>query len=146
MARKILSDESNVVRYCRPTLVHEDGRIGGEAFQLRRQDSGLSVHWIQCFNDLSKDQHLDHVRKSSRLTMRHNGRLAELRVGRVKEHIRSKVPELSVIHSPLAAESNFPPDRTHCELRGLPEADSPTAELVGDMIAECIEETHPAVK
>ena len=30
-----LTDDSHVVRYARPTLVREDGTVGGEAFQLR---------------------------------------------------------------------------------------------------------------
>ena len=35
MAIKHLVDENNIVRYCRPTLIHRDGTVDGDAFRLR---------------------------------------------------------------------------------------------------------------
>lgn len=67
-----------------------------------------SFHWLECFKGLAKDQQLDKVRSVSRLRMSRNGWLSELRVGRVKEHVRPVVAHLSVVHSPLPAVSNYP--------------------------------------
>ena len=146
MAIKHLIAESNVVRYCRPSSVHQDGSVGGEAFQLRPSEAGLSVHWLQSFQGVTKDQQLDQVRRLSRLTMSRNGRLAELQVGRVLQRASSAVPGLSFVHSPLVAEAGYAADPSHSEIRGLPESDSPEAEFIGDMIAKCVEANHPAVK
>ena len=78
--------------------------------------------------------------------MRRNGRLLELRVGRVKEHVRPVVADLSVVHSPLPAVSNHPADPAHSELRGLPPPGTLEAELAGDVIARCVDQIHPAVR
>lgn len=144
MTGEDLADDSHVVRYAKPTLVREDGTVGGEAFQLRHQESGLSVHWLECIEGLSKSQQLDHVREVSRLHMRRNGRLAELHVGFTKEYVRDELTGIRIVHQPLAAEDTYRADPSHSEILGLPPADSPEAELIGDMIAECITAVHPA--
>lgn len=146
MASKHLVDESNVVRYCRPSVIHQDGTVGGDAFQLRPREATLSVHWLQSFQGLTKDQQLDEVRRLSRLRMSRNGRLAELRVGRVMQHVSSAVASLSFVHCPLVAEADYAADPSHSEICGLPEAGSLEAELVGEMIAACVEKNHPAVR
>ena len=61
MAIKHLVDESNIARYCRPTLIHRDGTLDGDAFRLRPNETnllftGLSAlrawlrinSWIKC--------------------------------------------------------------------------------------------------
>ena len=148
MAIKHLVDESNIVRYCRPTLIHRDGTVDGDAFRLHPIETNLSVHWLECFKGLAKNQRLDQVRSVSRLRMSRNGRgrLLELRVGRDKEHVRPVVADLSVVHSPLPAVSNHPADPAHSELRGLPPPGTLEAELAGDVIARCIDQIHPAVR
>ena len=141
-----LTDDSHVVRYARPTLVREDGTVGGEAFQLRRQEAGLSVHWLECFEGLSKSRQLQRVRQLIRLEMRRNGRLAELDVGSTKQYVRDELEGVRFVHLPLTAEDTYAADPSHSEIWGLPPADSPEAELIGDMIAECITAVHPAVE
>lgn len=141
-----LTDDSQVVRYARPTLVREDGSVGGEAFQLRTEESSLSVNWLECFKEFSKSQQLDEVRRRSRLQMRGNGRLAELQVGHTKQYVHAELNSLRFVHQPLAAEEECEADPSHSELVGLPKGDSPEAELVGDLIAECVEDVYPAVK
>lgn len=146
MADKILGNESSVVRYCKPSLLHQDGTVSGFAFHLRPNEATLSVHWLQSFQGMTKGQQLDEVRRLSRLTMRPNGRLAELRVGRVMQNASSEDAKLSFVHSPLPVESDYAADPSHSEICGLPEAGSPEAEFVGEMIAACVEKLHPAVR
>ena len=146
MTGEDLTDDSQVVRYAKPTLVREDGTVGGEAFQLRRQEAGLSVHWLECFEGPPKSGQLDRVRPLIRLQMRRNGRLAELQVGATREYVRDEIDDVRFVHQPLTAEDSFAADPSHSEIFGLPPADSPEAELIGDMIAECIIGVHPAVE
>ena len=50
------------------------------------------------------------------------------------------------VHQPLTAEDTYAADPSHSEILGLPPADSPEAEMIGDLIAECIVGVHPAVE
>lgn len=140
-----LPDDSHVVRYTRPTLVREDESVGGETFQLRSGEESLSVNWLECFPGISKAQQVDEVRRRSRLQLRPNGCFAELHAGRTKRHVHAELANLRFVHDPLPAEGEFEPDPSHSEIAGLPAADSPEAELVGDMIAECVTAVHPSV-
>ena len=140
-----LPDDDHVVRYAKPTTVREDGSVDGSAFRLRPSDNGLSVNWLDYYQSFDKSQQLDKVRQSSRLTMRPNGRLAELNIGVTKRHVQRGLKNLRFIHAPLAAEGDYQPDSSHSEIRGLPPGDSPEAALIGDMIAECIQIIHPAI-
>lgn len=140
-----LPDDDHVVRYAKPTTVREDGSVDGSAFRLRLSDNGLSVNWLDYYQRFDKLQQLDKVRQSSRLTMRPNGRLAELNIGVTKRHVQARVKNLRFIYAPLAAEGKYQPDPSHAEIRGLPPGDSPEAALIGDMIAECTQTIHPAI-
>lgn len=144
MTGQDLTDDSHVVRYAKPTLVREDGSVGGEAFQLRLQESSLSINWLECFEGFSKRQQLEEVRRLSRLQTRRNGRLAELHVGNTKQHVLGELDSLRFVHKPLAAEGRYEADPSHSEISGLPPAVSPEAELIGDVIAECIQAVYPA--
>ena len=146
MTGEDLTDDSHMVRYARPTLIREDGSVGGEAFQLRPEESSLSVNWLECFKEFSKSQQLDEVRRRSRLQMRGNGRLAELQVGHTKQYVHAEFNNLRFVHQPLAAEEEYEADPSHSEIVGLPQADSPEAELIGDLIAECVTAVYLAVE
>lgn len=142
-----LPDDSHVVRYARPTLVREDGSVGGEAFQLRSGEQDLSVNWLECFPGISKSQQIAEVRRRSRMQLRPNGRFAELNVGQTKGHLHGELADLRFVRDPLdaeEAEGGFEADPSHSEIAGLPPADSPEAELIGDMIAECVTAVYPA--
>ena len=144
MTRVELPDEDHVVRYVKPTSVRGDGSVDGSAFRLRQNDRGLSVNWVEYFRELDRPQQLDKIRQLSRLTMRPNGRLAELNIGITRRRVQSRLEPLQFMHVPLAAEDRYQPDPSHGEITGLPPGDSPEAALIGDMIAECIETLHPA--
>ena len=138
-------NDNHVVRYAKPTSVRADGSVDGSEFRLRRKDTGLSVNWLEYFQGLDTSQQLDKVGQLSRLTMRPNGRLAELNVGITKCYLETRLETLRFIHLPLAGEAEYQPAPSHGEITGLPPGDSPEVALIGDMIAECIETIHPAI-
>ena len=141
-----LPDMDHVVRYARfiDFLDDEYKTLNCSAFQLRPTDSGLSVNWLEYFEDQSKPQQLNEVRRLIRLTMKSSGRLAELEVGATREHIGQILDELRFIPTPLAADENYEADPSHSEIVGLPPKDSPEADMIGDLIAECVIAIYPA--
>ena len=143
-----LPDDNHVVRYVSPRHVRKDGKMTSYAFSLRPHrddDTGLSVNWLECFPDHTKDEQLAEVRRLSRLTMRQGGRLAELNIGATKRHVRGEYGEIRFINKPLVAEDEYEADPSHSEITGLPKGNSPEAELVGDMIAHSVIHVHFAV-
>ena len=140
-----LTDHANVVRYVKPTMILDDGSVDGSEFRLRLGEIGISVNWIECFVNMEKTQQLNEVRRLSRITMRKSGRLAELNVGATKQYVRDQIEALRFINAPLPAEEDYEADPSHSEIVGLPSPESLQAAIVGDMIAEYIVDTHPAV-
>ena len=140
-----LPNDSHIVRYVRPSHVREDGSIDGENFRLRPQETALSVNWLDYFQRRSKEEQLGEVRRIIRLSVRSNGRFAELNVGTMKTHIAHMIDDLRFIHSPREATARYRADPSHSEIIGLPPGDSPHAALIGEMIAECVGAIHLAV-
>ena len=140
-----LPDDSHVVRYIRPTLI-EDGKVLAGAFRLRKGESGLSIHWLECFNGLVKPRQLDEVRRLCRLRTSSNGQFAELHAGRTKQHVMEKLNTVRFIHKPLDADASYEADPSHSEIVGLPPQDSSLRSMIGAMIAECIETTYPGTQ
>ena len=145
MTSRDLPDEDHVIRYARSTDFLDDGKLNCSAFQLRAMESGLSANWLEYFECQTKSQQLDEIRPLIRLKMKPSGGLAELNVGATREHTSHILSELRFVHAPLPAEGEYAPDPSHSEIVGLPPVDSPEAELIGDMIAECVTAVHPAV-
>ncbi len=146
MTSNDLPNDDHVVRYTKPTHLRKvDGRPTGAAFCLRSDETGLSVNWLECFRDLSKNEQLAEVRRLYRLDMSKNGQLAELNVGKTKHYLRNELYELRFIKKPLVAEGDYEADPSHSEITGLPRDNSPEAELVGDMIAQTVTGVHPTV-
>lgn len=140
-----LPGDSHVVHYAKPTQIDEDGKIDGSAFRLRAGESGLSVHWLECFEGLAKPQQLDEVRRLSRLKRSRSGRFAELHVDRTKRHVEDHLNRVRFVNKPSAADGSYEADPSHSEITGLPPGDSLLSALIGDMIAECVEATYPSM-
>lgn len=140
-----LPDSDHVVRYAGFTDILDDGTLNCSAFQLRKEETGLSVNWLECFEDRDKEQQLEAIRPLIRLKRGRKGGLAELNVGKTREHLGNRLEQLRFISVPLPADEKFEADPSHSEIIGLPPKDSPESELIGDMIAECVIEIHPAV-
>lgn len=142
-----LPADDHIVRYIKPSMILEDGTPDGVAFCLRvsRQDEmGLSVNWLEAFA-LPKTQQLSEVRRLFRLSVRRNGRFAELEVGTTLRTVSEELTTLRFLHDPLEATDGFGADPSHAEIVGLPSGDSDEAALVGDLIAECVVDMHPAI-
>ena len=140
-----IPSEDHVLRYVRPSdiLDLEIGLLNCTAFQLKPNELGLSVNWLEYSGVGDKQRQLDDVRSLIQLNMGRNGRLAELNVGFTLEYVGDSLPELRFVHSPSPAADGRPPDPSHSEIRSLPPIDSPESELIGDMIAQCVAELHP---
>ena len=140
-----LPDNGHVVRHIRPRH-HDDGRVHGSAFYLRLEEPTLSVNWLECFPERTKSQQVNEVKRLFRFKkLMPTERFAELNVGRVKMHVRSELDTLRLLHDPSPPTEEYEADPSHSEVTGLPTAGSPESELIGDMIAQCIEAVHPAV-
>lgn len=142
--RAELAESDHVVRYVRPRSVLSNGRASGDAFRLRPHEVGLSVNWLECFAAASKQEQVDKVIALSRITMSKNGRLAELNVGNTRAKTRDAC-HVRFIRHPLPTESGHPEDPSHCEITGLPAYGSLQAAVIGDLIADTVNETYPAV-
>lgn len=139
-----LPESDHIVRYVKPRNM-EDGQVSIAEFRLRENEKGVSVNWLEYYENLSKEEQLAEVRVASRLVLRKNGRFAELNVGRIKNFLAKELPGLRVIHTPLDAEEEFPADPSHSEITGLPSDNSEQADLVAEMIAKCVCALHPAI-
>ena len=103
------------------------------------------MNWLEYFADLTKARQLDEVRRLSRLKLSKRLRFAELHVGFTLRQVRGEYEQLSFVRVPLAAEGGYEADDSHSEIAGLPPGDSERGALVGDLIAECVEEIHLAI-
>ena len=142
-----LPTDDHVVRYVKPSMILENGTPDGSDFRLRvsRSDEmGLSVNWLEAFEP-PKTQQLNEVRRLFRLSLRRNGRFAELDVGTTLRTVSEELTNLRMLHAPLEAAGGFDADPSHAEIVGLPPGDSDEAALIGDLIAECVVDMHPAV-
>lgn len=134
----------HVVRYVKPSMILGDGTPDGSDFRLRPDEKGLSVNWLEAFEP-PKTQQLSEVRRLFRLSVRRNGRFAELDVGKTLRTVSEELITLRILHDPLQAADGFDADRSHAQIVGLPPGDSDEAALVGDLIAECVGDMHPAI-
>ncbi len=141
-----LPSGDHIVRYVKPSMIQEDGTADGQDFRLRPArpgETGLSVNWLEAFGP-GRSHQLSEVRRLFRLNLRPNGRFAELNVGKVILKVRVELDTLRIVHDPLEADANHKADVSHAEVRGLPPGNTDQAALVGDLIAECITQMHPA--
>ena len=143
-----LPNDSHIVRYVKPSSIDE-GKVDGSEFRLRPNrpdDTGVSVNWLEFYQDFDKEAQLSEIRRVSRLSRRKNGRYAELNVGVVCNHVAAELKGLGVLHSPIKEEGDLEADPSHGEITGLPPGDSDQAAMIGDMIAECVLALHPALE
>lgn len=141
-----LPADDHVVRYIKPSMILEDGTPDGSGFRLRTSrpdEAGLSVNWLEAFEP-PKIRQLSEVRRLFRLDVRPNGRFAELDVGTTLRAVSEELKTVRMLHDPLEAADGFDSDPSHAQIVGLPPGDSDEAALVGDLIAECVVDMHPA--
>jgi hypothetical protein len=59
--------------------------------------------------------------------------------------LATELPTLLFVQDPLESNEDFAADPSHSLISGLPAGNTPEAELIGDMIAECVIGAHPAI-
>ena len=131
-----------------PTAVDADGRVNGSEFQLRSNrpdDVGISVNWLECFPNVDKLEQLCEVQRLVRLVTRTAGCFAELNVGRTRAYLARELPTILFVKDPLEPSVDHRADPSHALIMGLPQGNTPEAELIGDLIAECIIGRYPAI-
>ena len=140
-------ESDHIVRYVKPSNF-ELGRVNIAEFRLRESrldERGISVNWLECYRNFSREGQLAEIRAVSRLKLRNNGRFAELNVGEIKRLVSEELRGLRIIHTPLDAEGEFLADPSHSEIVGLPSGNPEKSDLIAQMIVKCICDLHPAV-
>ena len=138
-----IPEVDQIVHYVKPTKVLDDGTIDGSEFCLTTGHEGLSANWLDFFASLPKGKRLEAVALKIQLDTKPTGKFAEWNVGALREQLLTESYEVSVIHDPSPANERHGPDPSHCQMYGLPTRESLEAQLVGDMIAESIQDIHP---
>ncbi len=139
-----LPDEDNVLRHVRYSQKQGEDGADGSAFRLAPDEEGLSVNWIEFFPNTGKSQAIANIREQIQRRLGGQSIFAELNIDDVKQCLRQNGWQVSVVHSPQEARGDFGPDPSHSEIRGLPPRETPDSKLVGDLIADCINNTYPA--
>lgn len=144
MTPRNLADGDAVVRYI--SRRHIQGlKINGAAFCRRPGETARSVNLLEAGSGLGKAQQVHRVSEVIHLEVRPSAVFAELNVGAVRRALRGRRPNLRLVHRPSPATPRFPwVDPTHCEIYGLPPADSPQSIIIGDMMVALLTATHPA--
>ena len=68
-----------------------------------------------------------------------------MNIGTVLREVATELDTLRIVHDPLEANEGFDADPSHAQIIGLPPGDSNHALLVGDLIADCVVDMHPAI-
>ena len=147
MKRGDIPSGNQIVRYVKPSMIQDDGTADGSDFRLRASrpdEAGLSVNWLEAFEP-GKAHQLAEVRRLFRLRLSPRGRFAEMNIGAILREVSAELDTLRIVHDPLEANEDFDTDPSHAQICGLPAGDSDHALLVGDLIADCVVDMHPAI-
>lgn len=146
MKKTSVPKSDHVVRYLSPNKIEDDGSVAFRAFLVRVGETGLSVNWLECLSGMNKQSRLSEVRRVSRLEVKPTGGYAEMHVGKIFKKLSEVVSDLDVVHAPLDEEDEWPPDPSHCEIRGLPSDTDGRARRAAERLADCVCTIHPAVE
>ena len=130
-----IPDNNHIARLCHNKHV-ADVQIQATAFQLRRNEDGLSVNWLEFLNCSSRENEIDEIRKIYSETFSSVGtraKIAVLNVGGVREKVRSESPDgrnLDVLHDPETE------DPSHSGIYNLKQDDELIAELILEVVCE----------
>ena len=103
---------------------------------IRPDEDFLSVNWLEYFGDIGREAQLAEIRRHIRLSLAVTGTFAILNVGKTVEYVRtnSDIQTFAVLYEPT------PEDPSHSGIHGYTHED----DLVADLIAETVQETHLA--
>lgn len=134
-------DQHHISRYCPRTRLSENGDVTAACFQLRPQDAYLSVNWLEFLHLPSRNREISEIRRvlASKLSVAASALIAVLKVEEVRAHVRQESPDnrdLRVLHEPDEEHD----DPSHAGIFNL----RPEDDLVAELIAEKVRETHEA--
>ena len=138
MKGQTIPDSDHVARYCKPSAVEND-EVQPTAFMVRITDESLSVNWLEelkCLDRITEIRELQGL-YAKKLQVRAAARIAVLNVGVIRAKVQRESPtrrELRVLHDPR------PEDPSHSGIYDIPYDD----EIVAELIAQVVLETHPA--
>ena len=130
-----LPDDDHIVRYVKPSFLLNK-KVTGDVFELRNNEIGLSVNWLESIDNVDDDLRLNEIRRLSRLTLNRNGRFARLKVGDTIRRVFEEALKIGIVEAPLDATIDFEADFSHAEILGLPQTENDKSELIGDLIAK----------
>jgi hypothetical protein len=80
--------------------------------------------------------------------IRETGKLVRINVGHTKRYVAENATRpaeedanaivLAFLHDPLPAEKRWPADSSHAVIDGIPVENTPDAELIQDLLVDCI--------
>jgi hypothetical protein len=141
-----IGDVDHVLRYVRPKHV-DAGVVNGAGFLRRPEEDASSVNWMEHFPGPPLNQ-VAEIKARKRISYAKTGVLARVNVGETKAYVQANDPLRTLLtfeHDPLDPDDakNAPADWSHALIRGIPIVDTPEAELVKDLMADCVLETYP---
>lgn len=132
-----LPDEDHVVRYCPFARLRPDGTAAPVAF-LPDADGYLSVFWLEFAGIDNETERWDDIRKrmmTSGITLRAQGKLAQLRVGRTKAEVLEQLArKLTIKHMPVLNDGKPEPDPSHSGIHGIPREPLDVADLIAERL------------
>lgn len=114
-------------------------RIQASAFFLRRDESYLSVNWLENLGCPTRELEIEKIRNTYRkkLHIRQRDKIAVLNVGETREQVYSESPDrrnIVFIHDPAIG------DPSHGGIYNL----NPDNELIAELILETVCASYPA--
>ena len=133
---KNLTYRDHTARYCPGSKLTEDGGIAPTAFHLRKEESYLSVEWLEYLDQPSRPDEIKEVINmlSQKLHLGASAKIATLNVGTVCQYVQDvSMFSIRFLHEP---ESNDP---AHS---GIHDTDQDEM-MIGELIAEKVENNYP---
>lgn len=140
-----LPNDDSIARYCGGSHCDDD-HIDGAAFELRVEsgEKELSVNWIEYFGLDDTPSAIQEIREifERKRTVGSTAKFAVLNVQKVKTHVREKMKDnrvLRINYDPIEEPPELA-DCSHSSIYGM----EPDQKLIADLIAQVINEVHPA--
>lgn len=142
MGKTKIPDSDYVSRYVGGSKI-VNNRITGSAFELKENETALSVNWLEYFSLPSQEEQIEEIRKvfnSKGYTLGASAKFVALNSGRLCSYVKEESPNnsiLSVQRDPVAD------DPSHSGIFGIPEIDNMIiSEIIAELVSE--ENTYPA--
>ena len=140
MKGQAVPDSDHVARYCRPSTM-QNGEISPTAFMVRETEQYLSVNWLEQLKRSDRASQISglqklYLKKFNRVSA--SARIAILNVGTLRSKVADESPDrrlLRVVHEP-----EEPDDPSHSGIYEIHHDD----EIIAELIAQTVMETHPA--